>query len=224
MPVAAVPAIIAAVGGVASAGSGLIQSISAGKQAKRLQQQIDNYRRQNLTNPADGLQVSTMGSELQREGIARSIANLSNQAAAGGGRAIVGLGANAIAQQIGQEQQIAANLDQQVAQIEQMKAAGRGQVQQMTEQRERDDLLGLGQAMATAKQNQANGMNTFAQGLMGMGSAAAGGMFGNLGSMFGGAKAAGGALGGASAGLIMPGQSLDTNALLGKINNPNPFA
>lgn len=213
MPVAAVPAIVAAVGGVASAGSGLMQSISAGKQAKKLQQQIDNYRRQNLTNPYDGVQVSTMGSDLQREGIARSIANLSDQAAAGGGRAIVGLGANAIAQQIGQEQQIAANLDQQVAQIEQMKAAGRGQVQQMTEQRERDDLLGLGQAMATAKQNQANGMNTFAQGLMGMGSAAASGMFGNLGGMFGGAKPMSGALSVQPQGLIAPGAAFNPNSL-----------
>ena len=176
MPAAvAVPAAI-------TGGVGIAQSISAGKEAKRTKEAIDNYPRQTLTNPNSGMQVSTLGADRMREDLARTVATMTEQAALGGIKGVASLAPNIIQQQNAQEAQIAANLDEQEKQRQQMIAQGNAMVQQMTEQRENNDLLGLGQQLSVAKQNQANGWNTFAQGMAGLGSAASAGLFDNLGS------------------------------------------
>ena len=85
-----------------------------------------------------------------------------------------------------QTAKIAANLDEQQKQIDQLKAQGEMQVQGMTEQRENNDLLGLGQAYQTARAQQQQGINQIAQSVGTLGYAAANGMFngttGNNGS------------------------------------------
>ena len=65
-----------------------------------------------------------------------------------------------------------------------MIAQGNAMVQQMTEQRENNDLLGLGQQLTVAQQNQANGFNTLAQAGAGAMTAASAGLFNGL--QFGG--------------------------------------
>ncbi|WP_374440625.1 hypothetical protein [Epilithonimonas sp.] len=185
MPAAtAIPAIIGGVSGLATAGSGIAQAIGAGKEAKRAREAIDNYQRQTLTNPYGGLQVSTLGADRMREDLARTVATMTEQAALGGIKGVASLAPNIVQQQNAQEAQIAANLDEQEKQRQQMIAQGNAMVQQMTEQRENNDLLGLGQQLSVAQQNKANGWNTFAQGMAGLGSAASAGLFDGL--QFGG--------------------------------------
>lgn len=171
------PAAAAVVGGVVGIGSGLAQSIGAGRRAKRIQEQIDNYQRQTLQNPYNTLQVSTMGADLQREDLARSMATNANLLSMGGSRGLVGGLPNLMAQQVAAEQQIAANLDQQYIQNQNMKAQGNAMVQQMQEQRERDDLLGLGNELNNARQEITNGINTMVQSGLGLANAAASGVF-----------------------------------------------
>lgn len=176
MPLA--PAAIATIaGGALSAGTGIFQAIGAGKRAREDQKAIEEYDRQELTNPNANLQVSTAGADLQRADIARSVSTFADNAALGGSRAVLGLLPNVLQQQIGQEQKIAADLDQQYIQNTQLAAQGAGMVQQMQEQRENADLAGLGQALQTARQERANGFNTIAQGAMGVMGGAAGGLF-----------------------------------------------
>ena len=128
MPAAvAVPLITTAV----SAGTSLLQTSAANRQAKKTQQAIDNYQRQDIVNPALGLQVSTLGADRQREDLSRSIATMANQAAYGGSRAILGLAPNMLGQQMQQEQQIAGTLDQQEAQRQAAVAQGEGMAMQM---------------------------------------------------------------------------------------------
>lgn len=185
MPAAvAVPAIIGGVSGLATAGSGIAQAIGAGKESKRAKEAIDNYQRQTLTNPYSGMQVSTLGADRMREDLARTVATMTEQAALGGIKGVASLAPNIIQQQNAQEAQIAANLDEQEKQRQQMIAQGNAMVQQMTEQRENNDLLGLGQQLSVAQQNKANGWNTFAQGMAGLGNAASAGLFDGL--QFGG--------------------------------------
>lgn len=155
------PAAAVGIGGAVSMGTSLFSALNAGKNAKKIQNEIDNYQRQDLVNPYDRLSVSTLGADLQREDLARSMSTLSNQAAQGGSRAIIGATQNALEQQRQQEAQIAANLDAQQMQVNQMQAQGDGMVQQMQEQRERDDLLGLGNALNTFRQERANAWNQF---------------------------------------------------------------
>ena len=163
MPAAAV-AIPTAISGVASIG----QMISGNKASKKAQEAIDNYKRQELTNPYEGLQVSTLGADRQREDLARSISIMANNSIMGGSRAILGLAPQMLAQQNQQEAQIMANLDEQEKQQQQMIARGNEMVQNMQENREQNDLMGLGNALNTARQEKMNGLNNIVQTGMGV--------------------------------------------------------
>ena len=178
MPAAvAVPAAI-------TGGIGIAQAIGAGKEAKRTKEAIDNYPRQTLTNPNSGLQLSTLGADRMREDLARTVATMTEQAALGGIKGVASLAPNIVQQQNAQEAQIAANLDEQEKQRQQMIAQGNAMVQQMTEQRENNDLIGLGQQLSVAQQNQANGFNTLAQAGAGAMAAGTAGIFADKPGIF----------------------------------------
>lgn len=155
----AIPLISTAV----SAGTSLLQTSAANRAAKKVQEDIDNYQRQDIVNPALGLQVSTIGSDRQREDLSRSIATMANQASMGGSRAVLGLAPNLLAQQNQQSQQIAGTLDEQEARRQAAVAQGEGMAMQMTEQRENADLAGLGNQLNVARQERANGINNMIQ-------------------------------------------------------------
>ena len=174
---AAATTIIAASSAALSAGTGIAGAISQGKQAKNYQKQIENYQRQTLVNPYADLQVSTLGADRQREDLNRTMTTYGNLASLSGTRGIASLLPNLTQTQNDQTAKIAANLDEQQKQIDQLKAQGEMQVQGMTEQRENNDLLGLGQAYQASRANQAQSMGMIAQGLGTLGYAAANGVF-----------------------------------------------
>ena len=160
-----------------SAGTGIAGAISQGKQARKYQKQIENYERQKLVNPFAGLQVSTLGADRQREDLNRTMTTYGNLASLSGTRGIASLLPNLTQTQNDQTAKIAANLDEQEKQRQQLIAQGDAQVQAMTENREQNDLLGLGNALQTARANQAQSMGMIAQGLGTLGYAAANGVF-----------------------------------------------
>ena len=160
-----------------SAGTGLAGYLSQGKQARQYQEQIQNYERQKLVNPFAGLQVSTLGADRQREDLNRTMTTYGNLASLSGTRGIASLLPNLTQTQNDQTAKIAANLDEQEKQRQQLIAQGDAQVQAMTEDREQNDLLGLGNALQTARANQAQSMGMIAQGLGTLGYAAANGVF-----------------------------------------------
>ena len=162
---------------VLGAGTGIAGAISQGKQARNYQKQIENYQRQPLVNPYADLQVSTLGADRQREDLARTMTTYGNLAAMSGTRGIASLLPNLTQTQNDQTAKIAANLDEQQKQIDQLKAQGEMQIQGMTEQRENNDLLGLGQAYQTARAQQQQSINQIAQSVGTLGYAAANGMF-----------------------------------------------
>lgn len=148
---------------VMSAGASVGQMLSGNKLTRDAKKAIDEYRRQDLLNPYERLQVSTLGADRQREDLARSMATGINQLAMGGSRSIMGGLANMLEQQRQQEAQIAANLDQQSQVINQAKAQGDAMVQNMQEQRELQDLQGLGNMWNTGRQETAGGINNLVQ-------------------------------------------------------------
>lgn len=160
-----------------SAGTGLAGYLSQGKQARNYQKQIENYERQKLVNPFAGLQVSTLGADRQREDLNRTMTTYGNLASLSGTRGIASLLPNLTQTQNDQTAKIAANLDEQEKQRQQLIAQGDAQVQAMTENREQNDLLGLGNALQTARANQSQSMGMIAQGLGTLGYAAANGVF-----------------------------------------------
>ena len=100
-----------------------------------------------------------------------------NLASLSGTRGIASLLPNLTQTQNDQTAKIAANLDEQEKQRQQLIAQGDAQVQSMQENREQNDLLGLGNALQTARANQAQSMGMIAQGLGTLGYAAANGVF-----------------------------------------------
>ena len=165
-----------------SAGTGIAGYLSQGKQARKYQSLIENYERQKLVNPFAGLQVSTLGADRQREDLNRTMTTYGNLASLSGTRGIASLLPNLTQTQNDQTAKIAANLDEQEKQRQQLIAQGDAQVQAMQENREQNDLLGLGNALQTARANQAQSMGMIAQGLGTLGYAAANGVFDGSGS------------------------------------------
>lgn len=159
--------------GLALSGASTAFNLAQGAKANRMQKQaLDaarNYKRQDIVNPSNNMQVSTLGADLQREDLARSIATMSDNAALGGSRAIVGFLPNVLQQQVAAENKIAADLDQQYMDIQKMIASGELNRQNMIEQRENNDLLGYGNMYAVASQEKANANQ---QAMMGVLSAA----------------------------------------------------
>ena len=176
MAVATTTAIALGAAGL-SAGTGIAGAISQGKQAKNYQKQIENYQRQKLVNPFAGLQVSTLGADRQREDLNRTMTTYGNLASLSGTRGIASLLPNLTQTQNDQTAKIAANLDEQEKQRQQLIAQGDAQVQSMQENREFNDLQGLGTAYQASKANQAQSMGMIAQGLGTLGYAAANGVF-----------------------------------------------
>ena len=174
---AAATTIIAGGSAALSAGTGLAGYLSQGKQARKYQEQIQNYERQKLVNPFAGLQVSTLGADRQREDLNRTMTTYGNLASLSGTRGIASLLPNLTQTQNDQTAKIAANLDEQEKQRQQLIAQGDAQVQAMQENREFNDLQGLGTAYQASKANQAQSMGMIAQGLGTLGYAAANGVF-----------------------------------------------
>lgn len=160
------PVAVAIIGAAVSAGMGGIQMAQANKARKEAQNNINNFQRQDLINPYNGVQVSTLGADRQREDLARTMATYANLAAMGGSRSIASIAPNLISQQNNQEAQIAANLDEQQKQIDQMKANGQLKIQDMQEQRENADLAGLGTQLDLANAEFANAKNQMIGGIV----------------------------------------------------------
>lgn len=163
---AAVPLITTGISAATSIGSSLLAKGSANKRAKEAQSLLENYQRQDIVNPYENIQVSTLSADRQREDLARAIATNAQYAAMGGGRAIAGIAPQLVAQQNTQEAQILANLDEQEKQRQQLIARGDEMVQGMIEQRENNDLMGIGNSLNVARQEGVNAQNNLTSALM----------------------------------------------------------
>jgi hypothetical protein len=131
----------AAIGGV----TGLAKFADGSRMRRRAQRAIDNFEFQELTNAYEGVQVSTLGADLQREEAARLAATNIDALRAGGTRGVLAGTGRVAARQQQTAREIAANLDQQQRQIDLARAQDDVRIQQMIEQRQANELAGLGQ-------------------------------------------------------------------------------
>lgn len=160
MPIALVA--VAAVG----LGLSVYQTVDAKKKEKEAKKAAEEYDRQQLKNPYENLQVSTLGAELQQQNLNNQVGTAVDTLRAGGTRAILGGLPTIYDSVIQSNNQIAAGLDQQYNQNQQLAAQGSAMVQNMNEQRENNDLLGIGNAMNTYRQEYNQGLsNTIKSGV-----------------------------------------------------------
>lgn len=159
-----------------SAGLGIIGGISSmikgDKEKNDAKHALDNYKRQELKNVAEGLQVSTLGSDLQRQEQARLASGQIGALRESGTRGLIG-GLGRV-EQANQRvmQQTGADLDAQQKQIDQMRAEDESRIRSMQENREINDINALSSQYQAGKQDYNMGFGNIVQGV---------GMFGGMG-------------------------------------------
>ena len=175
---AAATAVIGGISAAIGAAGGLQQMIGGAKQKRAAINAARRFRRQELTNLAEGRQVSTLGADLARQEMARTTATSVGALQAGGIRGVVG-GLGAIQESTNRgAQQIGLQLDQQQQQIEQQQMQESQNIRAMQEQRDNQELANL-QAQANAgAQMQQQGMAGIAQTGMSFAQLGASGAFG----------------------------------------------
>ena len=163
----AVATSMAIMGGLTLA-KGAYDTVQASKEKKRKQAEFDAYQRQKLedSNVYKKMQISTIGSDLMREESSRNIATAMNSIGNAGTRAIIGATPKLVAEQNNVDRAIQKDLDEQVQKRDYAIAGDDAQIRGMQEQREYQDLAGLGNAIDTARQDQNMGMNTMLNGVM----------------------------------------------------------
>lgn len=161
----AVATSMAILGGLTLA-KGAYDSVKAHKEKKEHQAELDAYQRQDLNNAYKNLQISTIGTDLMREESSRNMATAMNSIGNAGTRAIIGATPKLVAEQNNVDRTIQKDLDEQVQKRDYAIAGDDAQIRGMQEQREYQDLAGLGNAIDVARQDQNMGMNTMLNGAM----------------------------------------------------------
>jgi len=148
--------------GVGALSSGL-QALQGAKQKRRAEKALENYKRQELTNKAKDLTVSTRGADMQQEQQARLQAGQIDALRGAGTRGLIGgLGrVEAGSQQV--SQQIGANLDEQQKAIDRQIMQEEINLRNMTEQRENADLAGLSSQYNSGNQQMWSGIGGITQ-------------------------------------------------------------
>lgn len=145
--------------------SGVIASSKAKKEKKRIAREIANQKRPELTNIAEGLQVSTRGTDLQREEVARNSATSLDALSEAGTRSLgVGVGRVA-AVNVDSNAKIGANLDEQQRNIDMIRAQDNSSIRGIKEQRSAADLAALSSQYNAANQAQQDAYGNIVQGL-----------------------------------------------------------
>ena len=149
--------------GVVGVGMSAYQAYSGAQQAEEAKKALENLPVQELKNPYENLQVSTMGADLKQQEQQRLEASQIEALQGAGVRGVVGglgrveAGSQAVAQQTG------ADLDAQRKAIDQAIASGSMTVQQMEEQRKNANIAALSSQVSAGQQQQWSGLQGMAQ-------------------------------------------------------------
>lgn len=141
-----------------SAAASAATAISGASRAAKAKKALENYKRQELKNVAKDLRVSTLGAEMQTLAAQRQAASTIGALRSGGVRGVVGGAKNLQAGQQQLQQNISADLDRQQANIQQMQVREEQNIRGMQEQRENQDIQGLGAEMAAGRAQTMEGI------------------------------------------------------------------
>ncbi len=153
---------------------GLYQTLSGARQERDASKALENYERQQLENVAKNLEVSTLGSDIQREEQARLASTQINALRGGGTRALLaGLGRVEAGNQ-DVNRKIAADIDMQQKQIQQQEAEDQARIRAMQENRENADIAALSSQVQAGRQDMWGGIGNAVKGFGMAGQALAG--------------------------------------------------
>lgn len=153
-----------AAAGALGAGVGLYTTIQGAKQARDAKNALENYDRQELSNIAEGMQVSTLGSDIQKEEQARLASSQIDALQGAGTRGIIGGLGRVEAGNQAVNRQIGADLDMQQQEINQIRAQDEARIRDMQENREQADINALSSQYNTGQQNKMSGLGNIIAG------------------------------------------------------------
>lgn len=136
------------------------QALFGNKQRKRAEQALNDFEFQELENVFEDMPISTVGSDIKREEASRTTAGMVDAARSGGVRGV--LSALPRIQQYSNDvnNDIAIDMDNQIRERNRLIAEDKARIRSMQEQRDRDELAGLGQQLAVGQQNVMSGLNS----------------------------------------------------------------
>lgn len=144
-------------------GGGIYNIIEGGKQKRAAAGALGAYDRQDLTNIANGLTVSRLGADLQREDQSRLAASQVDALRGAGTRGLIGgLGRVETGNQL-VGQRIAADLDQQQKNIDMTRAEDQARIRSMQEARENADIAALSSQYQAGRQQMMQGIGNVIQ-------------------------------------------------------------
>lgn len=149
--------IATAANSVLGAVSGAIKMGSARKDMRYYTDKINNFERQELTNPYRDLTVPTKHSELAQEEMARTTAQAMGSAGLSGSRGLAALSSQILNTQYKTQNDIAAYYDDQQSKIDQMIAQDDTAIRGIQENRDNMELAGLQRGLESATQNYNTG-------------------------------------------------------------------
>lgn len=175
-------------GALITLGLGVANSVMSAKQAregeamrKKAQDAIDNYSRQELTNTLSGVAIPQQEYNLRTEQIRKRTADMTEQAAMAGARGLSML-PEIQSEEALQQEQVNANFEQSLYQLQLMKSQEDARIQSMYEEREKQELAGYGTMLNVGRQDYYNGMNSVLKGVSGL-MEGAGGLIGGAYSL-----------------------------------------
>lgn len=157
----------ATVTALAGLGMSGYQAYQGHQNAKKANQAIKNYNRQDLdqSNPYENMSISTVGSDIMREESQRNNANAVEALRNGGTRGIAMI-PQVVAANNRQNQETRAYLDDQVTKRNYAIAGDKTAIRGMKEERENADLAGLGQQLQVGRQDMWSGIRGVASSAM----------------------------------------------------------
>lgn len=144
---------------------GAFQALTGAKQARDAERALNNLKVPEITNVTEGMQVSTLGADLQRQEAGRQFATGVDALRSGGIRGIVGGLGTLNAQQNLVDKQIGTDLDTQQRQIDQMRAQDEARRQAIFEQRHSQNVAALSSQISGGRQAVMQGVSGALQGV-----------------------------------------------------------
>jgi hypothetical protein len=144
---------------------GLAQTLQGARQEKEASRALANYERQQLTNVANNLEVSTLGADIQREEQSRLASSQIDALRGGGTRALLGGLGRVEAGNQAVNRQIAADIDMQQKQIQQQQAEDEARIRAMRENRENADVAALSSQVQAGRQDMWGGIGNMVRGV-----------------------------------------------------------
>lgn len=165
---AAASTILLAGSAAASIGMGVKKQRDATKQMQEAQDKIDSYERQTLTNTLAGVDTPYQMADLETRQVRQRAADASEAVAQAGARGLAML-PDIQETEFKQQEEVNARLEQNLYQLKLAQAQEEQRIQQMTEQREREELAGYGAMYEAGRQTKYSAMGDIIGGVQSIG-------------------------------------------------------